>query len=429
MAAARNLVVAQSGGPTPAINSSLQGILEAARDLDAIGTVYGAQHGIEGVLKEELLDLSAQSAEEVSLLRYTPAAGSIGTCRYKLKSHQTEDFNRVIEVLKAHQIGYLLYIGGNDSMDTADKIAQLAQREGLDMVAVGVPKTIDNDVGDSQFKLIDHTPGYGSVARYWMHKVQTANEENAGSCPADPVLVMQAMGRKIGFIPAAARLADPDREMPLQIYLAESPCTLPELADRVNDQLRKSGRCMVVISEGFDAGDLGEVRDSFGHTSFGSNPSTVAQAVVNYLNRVGLPCKGAARGNVMGTDQRHSSAYASSVDLDEAYRLGQKAVELAVTGQGGSMATILRKPGMVYDVRYDKVPLTEVANSERTFPKQWIAPSGCDVTDEFVRYAKPLVGSRMVSLPMIDGRQRMTRFQPMFAEARLPKYQPQADRN
>ena len=126
-------------------------------------------------------------------------------------------------------------------MDTANKISQLARSRGLDLLAVGVPKTIDNDVGDSQFKLIDHTPGYGSVARYWMHKVQTANEENAGSCPADPVLVMQAMGRKIGFIPAAARLADPDREMPLQIYLAESPCTLPQLADQVNDQLRRSG--------------------------------------------------------------------------------------------------------------------------------------------------------------------------------------------
>ena len=143
----------------------------------------------------------------------------------------------MIEVFKAHEVGYFLYIGGNDSMDTANKIAQLARQQGLDLVAVGVPKTIDNDVGDSEFKLIDHTPGYGSVANYWMHMVQNANEENAGSCPADPVLVMQAMGRKIGFIPAAARLADPQREMPLQIYLAESPCSLEQLADQVNDQL------------------------------------------------------------------------------------------------------------------------------------------------------------------------------------------------
>jgi 6-phosphofructokinase 1 len=428
MGGAKNLVVAQSGGPTPVINSSLRGIIEAARQLDAIGTVYGARHGIEGVLKEELLDLSAQSAEEVALLRFTPAAGSIGTCRYKLRPKQTEDFDRVIEVLRAHQVGYLLYIGGNDSMDTANKIAQLAQQCGLDLVAVGVPKTIDNDVGDSEFRLIDHTPGYGSVARYWMHKVQTANEENAGSSPADPVLVMQAMGRKIGFIPAAARLADPGREMPLQIYLAESPCTLAQLAEQVSDQLRRAGRCLVVISEGFDVGDLGNATDAFGHTSFGSTKQTVAQAVVNYLNQIGLPCKGDARANVMGTDQRHSMAYASAVDLDEAYRVGQKAVELAAAGQSGFMATILRNPGLIYSVRFDKVPLGEVANSERTFPKAWIARGGCDVADDFVRYAKPLVGSDMVSLPVIDGRQRMTRFAPLYAPTKLPKYVPQADR-
>ena len=428
MNSARNLVVAQSGGPTPVINSSLRGIIETARDFQAIGTIYGARHGIEGVLKEELLDLSAQPAEEVALLRFTPAAGSIGTCRYKLRSNQTEDFDRAIEVFRAHQVGYLLYIGGNDSMDTAAKIAQLARQRGLDLVAVGVPKTIDNDIGDSEFRLIDHTPGYGSVARYWMHKVQEANEENAGSAPADPVLVMQAMGRKIGFIPAAARLADPAREMPLQIYLAESQCGLTQLADQVNDRLRRAGRCIVVISEGFDVGDLGEMKDSFGHTEFGSSKLTVAQAVVNYLNQVGLPCKGAARGNVPGTDQRHSIAYASPVDLDEAYRLGQKAVELAAAGESGQMATILREPGPNYSVRYEQVPLTEVANSERTFPAKWIAPNGCDVTDDFVRYAKPLVGSEMVSLPMIDGRQRMTRFQPIFAEKKLSKYIPQADR-
>ena len=424
----RNMVVAQSGGPTPVINSSLRGIIEAAKQFDAIGTVYGARHGIEGVLKEELLELSSQPAEEVALLRYTPAAGSIGTCRYKLKKHQEEDFSRVIDVFRAHDVGYFLYIGGNDSMDTAHKIADLAHSCGLDLVAVGVPKTIDNDVGDSAFRLIDHTPGYGSVARYWMHMVQNANEENAGSCPADPVLVMQAMGRKIGFIPAAARLADPNREMPLQIYLAESPCSLEQLAENVNASLRANGRCLVVVSEGFDVGDLGFVRDSFGHASFSSSQTTVAQMVVNYLNKTGLAAKGAARGNVSGTDQRHAIAYASAVDLDEAYCLGAKAVELAAAGQSGFMATILRNLGAFYSVRYDRVPLSEVANSERTFPKSWIDKSGYDVTDEFVKYAKPLLGSEMVSLPLIDGRQRLTRFRPLFAEKKLPVYQPQADR-
>lgn len=428
MSEKKNLVVAQSGGPTCVINSSLRGVIDAARCFENVGTVYGAAHGIEGVLKEELLDLSAQKAEEIALLRYTPVAGSIGTCRYKLKSHQNEDFERVIEVLKAHNVGYFLYNGGNDSMDTAEKIARLASERGLELQAVGVPKTIDNDVGDGAFKLIDHTPGYGSTARYWMQTVQYANEENKGSSPADPVLVLQAMGRKIGFIPAAARLADPNREMPLLIYMAESPRTLEQLGEQVNETLRRFGRAVVVVSEGFNVGDVGAVKDSFGHTHFGASKITVAQTVVNYLNGVGLAVKGAARCNVAGTDQRHSMAYASAVDLDEAYRLGQKAVELAAGGQGGFMSTILREPGPIYSVRYDKVPLALVANSERTFPADWIAPSGCDVTDDFIRYAAPLVGQDAVTLPMENGRARLTRFEPIFAEKKLAAYLPQADR-
>jgi len=422
------MVVAQSGGPSPVINNSLRGIIDCARQMSEIGVVYGARHGIEGILKEELLDLSAQTAEEISLLQFTPAAGSIGTCRYKLKPAQTEDFNRTIDVLKAHDIGYFLYIGGNDSMDTAHKIASLAHERGLDLIAVGVPKTIDNDVGDSEFKLVDHTPGYGSTAKYWMHMVQNANQENAGSSPADPVLVMQAMGRKIGYIPAAARLADPNREMPLQIYLAESPCSLAQLADNVNDQLKKSGRCMVVISEGFDVGDIGAVKDSFGHTSFSASQNQVAQIVVNYLNKAGLAAKGSARCNIPGTDQRHCMAYASSVDLEEAYRSGQKAAQLAAHGEGGFMATILRDSGPHYTARYDKVPLEKVAAADRTFPKHWIAKNGYDVTDEFLRYARPLVGDNMIVLPMQDGRQRLTKFKLIYADQKLPKYIPQADR-
>jgi len=429
MSEPNNLIFAQSGGPSPVINSSLRGVIEAARDLPQIGTVYGARHGIEGVLKEELIDLSAQSPEEVSLLRFTPAAGSIGTCRYKLKEHQDEDFERCIEIFKAHNIGYFLYNGGNDSMDTANKIALLAQERGLDLVGVGVPKTIDNDVGDSEFKLIDHTPGYGSTAKYWAHLVQCADEENRGSCPADPVLVLQAMGRKIGFIPAAARLADPDREIPLQIYMAENPCSLEQLGDQVNAQLKQAGRCIVVVSEGFDVGDLGEEKDSFGHTSFSASQTTVAQVVVNYLNKKGLAVKGKARANVPGTDQRHAIAYASTVDLDEAYASGMKAALLAAGGESGYMSTILRNPGDIYSVRYDKVPLPEVANSERTFPSEWISENGTDVTDEFVRYARPLIGDEMVTLPLIDGRLRMTRFEPIFADKKLPAYVPQADRS
>jgi 6-phosphofructokinase 1 len=170
------------------------------------------------------------------------------------------------------------------------------------------------------------------------------------------------------------------------------------------------------------------MQDAFGHTAFGSSKLTVVQIVVNYLNEVGLAAKGAARGNVPGTDQRHSMAYASAVDLDEAYCLGQTAVQLAAAGQSGSMATILRNPGCAYSVRYDKVSLSEVANSERSFPAEWIAPNGYDVTDDFARYARPLVGNEMISLPIVDGRQRLTRFKPLYAEKKLPPYVPQAER-
>jgi 6-phosphofructokinase 1 len=424
----KNLIVAQSGGPSPVINNSLRGLVETALDLDAIGTVYAGWHGIEGVLKEELLDLTAQPREEIALLRTTPAAGSIGTCRYKLRPKQTEDFERLLAVFKAHDVGYFCYIGGNDSMDTANKVAQLAQERGLDVIGVGVPKTIDNDVGDSDFKLIDHTPGYASTARYWAHMVQFANEENAGSSPADPVLVLQAMGRRIGYIPAAARLADPHREMPLQIYLAERKISIEQLSDQVNDGLKKHGRLIVVVSEGLELGNLGERKDSFGHTQFSSSDITIAQLVINALNKRGLPVKGAARANVPGTDQRHNMIYASTIDLDEAYRVGQKAAHLAASGESGFMATLLREPGPIYHVRYDKVTLATVANSERSFPAAWISQDGTDVTDDFIRYAQPLLGNDWPSVPLLDGRVRLARLRPIFAEQKLPKYTPQADR-
>ena len=429
MSSSKNVVVAQSGGPTPVINASLRGIIDGCRAYPGkFGTIYAGYHGIEGVLQEKLLDLSAQAEEELYLLSTTPAAGAIGTCRYKLKSHQQEDFERVVEVFREHDVGYFFYNGGNDSMDTAHKVALLAAKRALDLVAVGVPKTIDNDVGDSEFKLIDHTPGYGSVARYWALTVQNANQENAGSCPADPVLVMQAMGRKIGFIPAAARLADPNHEMPLLIAMSEAGVGLADLADAINDRLRERGRCLVVVSEGFPVGDLGELSDAFGHTTFSSSKTTVERVVVNYLNERGLPARGVARGNAPGTDQRHNMIYASTVDLEEAYRVGQKAAQIAVEDGSGYMSTILREPGPIYGIRYDKVPLELVANSERTFPQPWIAESRLDVTEEFVRYARPLIGDSWPAIPLVDGRQRFASLSPIFAEQKLQAYVPQAAR-
>ena len=431
---AKNMIVAQSGGPSPVINNTLWVIVETAREMSEIGTVYGGWHGIEGVLKEELLDLTAQCPDEIALLRTTPAAGSIGTCRYKLKDHQNEDFDRIIDIFKAHNIGYFVYIGGNDSMDTANKVANVARERGLDVVGIGGPKTIDNDVGDSEFQLIDHTPGYGSTARYWSNYIQMSNEENNGSCPADPVLVLQAMGRKIGYIPAAARLADPKREMPLQIYLAERKVTIEQVRENVNKMLKEHGRAMVVVSEGLEIEGLEipeefVVRDSFGHAMLSSSKITVGQLLTNALNEEPLAVKGKARCNVPGTHQRNDIIHASNVDLTESYYVGQKAALLAAGGEHGYMASILRADRENYTVEYGKAPLSEVANSERHFPQEWITECGTDVTDEFVKYARPLIGDNWVSVPVIDGRLRLARMKPIFADQKLDKYIPQADRS
>jgi 6-phosphofructokinase len=426
----RNVVIAQSGGPSAVINNTLRGLMDGCQEQPGVfGRVYAARHGIEGVLKEELLDLSAQPAEEIALLRNTPAAGAVGTCRYKLGAAQTADFDRVLDVFRAHDVGFFFYIGGNDSMGTADKVSRLARERGLDLVATGVPKTIDNDLGDAEFKLIDHTPGYGSTARYIAHYVQNAEEENRGSSPADPVLVIQAMGRHVGFIPAAARLADPQRETPLQIYMPEAGLRLAALGANVVDSLKRFGRCLVVVSEGFDVGDIGEVKDAFGHAEYGASRSSVAQVVTNYLNSLEFPVPGQARYQIPGTDQRTAAIYASTVDLDEAYQVGRQCVEIASRDGTGWMGTILRSAGAGYAARYDKVPLRQVADSERRFPAHWISESRYDVTDDFVRYARPLLGEAWPSVPLVNGLQRFARLAPVFAEKKLPAYVPQAYRS
>ena len=425
----KNVIVAQSGGPSPVINSSLYGVIEACQaHPDRFGRVYAGWHGIEGILREELLDLSAQPREEIELLLTTPAAGVIGTCRYKLKPEQEADFNRIIDVMRAHDAGFFFYIGGNDSMDTAHKVSCLARERDVELVVAGVPKTIDNDVGDQEFKLLDHTPGYGSAARYWACITRDAEEENRGTCPSEPVLVLQAMGRTAGFIPAAARLADPERRMPLQIYTAESGHTLESLADNVNAQLGRTGRCIVVVSEGFDVGTLGEKHDGFGHIEYGACETTVAQMVVSHLNKVGLKARGTATGQVPGILQRSTSLYASTVDQAEARAAGRHAVEVALSHGTGWMATILRAPEPAYRAMFDKMPLDRVANSHRTLPRHWLSNDGLDVTDDFIRYAQPLIGEGWPSLKLEHGLPRFARFAPMFAGKKLAAYIPQGHR-
>jgi 6-phosphofructokinase 1 len=421
----RNAIVAQSGGPSPVINSSLLGVIDGCRDFpDQIGKLYAAWHGVEGILLEELIDLSTQPRRELELLRTTTSAGAIGTCRYKLKADQTEDFQRIVEVMQAHDVGYFFYIGGNDSMDTAQKVADLARSMDVDLVATGVPKTIDNDVGDDKFTLIDHTPGYGSAARYWACITKEIDEENRGTCPSESVSVLQAMGRKAGFIPAAARLADPNREMPLQLYLTEAHHTLDSMTEHVNRELERSGRCIVVVSEGFDVGSLGELHDGFGNIEYGASRTTVAQIVINHLNQASLKSRGYASAQVPGVLQRSTSIYASPVDIQEAYEVGRHAVEVSVREGTGWMATILRKPGGAYRIYYDKVPLGKVAASARQIPKAWLSKDGLDVTDDFVRYARPLIGEGWAPIPIENGVQRFARLAIRFIEKKLPDYVP-----
>ncbi len=421
----RNVVVAQSGGPSPVINSSLQGVIEGCLDHPAeMGDVYGAWHGVEGILKEELIDLGGQPREELALLRTTPSAGAIGTCRYKLKDENSEDFERIIEVFRAHDVGYFFYIGGNDSMDTAQKVSDLAASHGLELVVVGVPKTIDNDIGDEEFTLLDHTPGYGSVARFWSYIVQNLEEENRAMSSSEPVCVIQAMGRSSGFIPAAARLADPERKMPLQIYFAEAGHNLESLAELVNEQLKRDGRCIAVVSEGFDAGPLGELHDSFGNVEYSSSRTTVVQQIVNYLNDKRLAARGLATAQNPGALQRCLSLHASSVDIDEAYQVARKGVEVAFSDGSGWMATIRRRPGASYEAFYDKVALDVVANSVRHLPKRWIVAERADVTDEFVRYALPLIGEGAPVTRIENRFQRFARLDTSFIERKTKAYVP-----
>jgi 6-phosphofructokinase 1 len=421
----RNALVAQSGGPSPVINASLRGVIEGCLGFpDRIGTLYAAWHGVEGVLLEELVDASRQNAREVELLSTTPAAGVIGTCRYKLAEGQAEDFERIVDVIRAHDIGYFFYIGGNDSMDTAAKVSALARARGVELVVTGVPKTIDNDIGDAEFRIIDHTPGYGSAARYWASLIQNVEEENRGMCVSEPVAVLQAMGRKSGFITAASRLGDPRREMPLQLYMAETHHTLESLHDNVNRELRRSGRCIVVVNEGFDVGGVGERHDGFGHIEYGASQTTAAQQVVNYLNEKGLAVRGQATGQLPGVIQRSVSLQASPVDMVEARQVAKEAVRIAMRNGTGWMATILRKPGAAYAPYYDKVQLEKVANSSRFMPKGWITSDGLDVTDDFIRYAAPLIGDGFPQIPLEGGLQRFARFDITFIGKKCPGYVP-----
>ncbi len=434
-----NAVIAQSGGPTAVINNSIRGVIETLNKSERIDKIYGARMGIIGVLKEELYDITAQNPQQIKLLSRTPSAGVMGSCRYKIKSE--EDMERILEVFKKHNIGYFFYCGGNDSMDTANKVSRFAKEKGMDIISIGIVKTIDNDVGgnlqdNGTFAVCDHNPGYGSAARYTATNILEADQENKASYTTDPVLVISSMGRKIGFITASARLADPERKMPLLILLPEAfnknrpENNLEFITERVNEKIDEFGRCVVAISEGLEIGDLDILYDNFGHAQFGASGKSVEQVLINYLNGLDrkdskgysasrLKCKGIARCEKPGTKQRREFATISQTDLKEAYEVGKYAAKIALKGESGYMSTIIRQPGSIYKVHYDKIELETVANAERKFPERWIATNKIDVTDEFINWAMPLIGG---------GLPEFARFEEIFAEKKCADYTPVAYR-
>ena len=304
------MVVAQSGGPSPVINNSLRGIIETARELARSARSTARGTASRGCSRRSCSICRPRPAEEVSLLRYTPAAGSIGTCRYKLQAEPDRGFrSRASRCSRPTTSAISSTSAATTRWTRPTRWPSWPSERGLDLVAVGVPKTIDNDVGDSEFKLIDHTPGYGSVGQVLdAHGAERQRGERrlvsgrpgAGDAGDGPQDRLHPGGRAAGR-PERARCR-------CRSIWPRAPARLTQLADKVNDQLRKIGPLHGGVSEGFDVGDIGEVRDSFGHAMFSSSQMTVAQIVVNYLNAVGLAAKGAARGNVPGTDQRHAMA-------------------------------------------------------------------------------------------------------------------------
>ncbi|MHC4194005.1 MAG: 6-phosphofructokinase, partial [Planctomycetota bacterium] len=341
MSSKPSAIVAQSGGPTAVINSSACGVVQEAMKSGKIGRVIGAINGILGVLKEELFDISAEKSETVEALKRTPAA-AIGSCRYKLKSLEDSkaDFERILDVFKAHDIHYFFYAGGNDSMDTADKVNKLAAEAGYELVCMGVPKTVDNDLAYT-----DHCPGYPSVAKYVATCAMEAGRDTEALYTADTCSIMEVMGRNAGWIAAATGLAARCAEdAPHLVYMPEAAFSFDKFVSDVKEVYKELGRVFIVAGEGLkdDKGDYVTAdsgafsKDSFGHVQLGG-VGDMLKAVVE--KEVGIK----ARFNKSGTNQRSAMHFASLTDVNEAYMCGQMAVRYALEGENGKMVTLVRE--------------------------------------------------------------------------------------
>jgi len=402
-----NCIVAQSGGPTAVINASACGVIQAAMKSPAITGVYGAHNGILGVVNEKIFDLGKETPETIQGLMHTPAA-AIGSCRYKVKTE--EDFARILDVFRKYDIRYFFYIGGNDSMDTADKVNRLAAAQRYEFCAMGVPKTIDNDLA-----ITDHCPGYGSVIKYLATMTMEAGRDTEALYTTDTVNVIEAMGRNAGWIAAGAALAKRERQdAPHIVLLPEVPFNETAFKEKVAEWIDSIGRCVVVVSEGTKYADGSYIseqkgnfaKDAFGHVQLGG--------AANFIkNLVEAEVKVKARFAFPSTIQRSGAHIASRTDSDEAYLAGRTAVELAVSGENGKMVTLVRSGGQPYLCETGVAALSDVANGEKLFTAEWISDDGFGVTDAFVDYARPLIQGE-VAVPMKDGLPDFMRFEKHF---------------
>jgi len=386
--AKRNAFYAQSGGVTAVINASACGVIETARQhKQTIGKVYAGRNGIIGALREELIDTSKESAKTIAALRYTPA-GAFGSCRYKLKSIEANraEYERLLEVFKAHDIGYFFYNGGGDSQDTAHKVSQLSEKMAYPLTCIGIPKTVDNDL-----PLTDNCPGFGSVAKYVAVSTREAGLDVASMCESSTkVFILEVMGRHAGWIAAAAGLAQEEQgDPPHVIIFPEIAFDQKKFLAKVKRSVADNGYCVVVVSEGAHYADgrfLSESggKDAFGHAQLGGVAPAIATMVKESL---GYKYHWAVADYL----QRAARHIASATDVEQAYAMGQAAVEFALAGKNAVMPIIVRKAGKTYRWEVGQANLADVANVERKMPRNYISADGFGITDACRAYLQPLI--------------------------------------
>jgi 6-phosphofructokinase 1 len=384
--ARKNAFYAQSGGVTAVINASACGVIETARaHKDRIGKVYAGRNGIIGALTEDLIDTGKESASAIAALRSTPS-GAFGSCRFKLKSLDANrrEYERLIEVFKAHGIGYFFYNGGGDSADTCFKVSQLSEAMGYPLQAIHVPKTIDNDL-----PITDCCPGFGSVAKYVaVSTLEASFDVRSMAKTSTKVFVVEVMGRHAGWIAAAGGLVE-DQGIPVVILFPEIVFDEKKFIARVDKLVKQHGFCTVVVSEGCHNADgsfLAEqgARDAFGHAQLGGAAPVVANMVKQAL---GYKFHWAVADYL----QRAARHIASATDVKQAYELGRKAVELALAGHNAVMPTVDRTSDVPYKYRIGMAPLANVANVEKFMPRDFITKDGFGITDKCKRYLTPLI--------------------------------------